>query len=172
MYGIPFLSFTNFLISGFHIICMTRPKNKIYDTIYLKIIDQLIQKIRRFLFETYKNIQCLNIFLMSTSYTSGFSSSTIANSFIPVQFSKHTTTPPLSSIKRMTFKAVHQMEIRLQGSLVFSLFFPSVYSFQFLSVAALILIFRPSVLMSKPLPYTVLITSNPLTGAGSFAITY
>ena len=28
----------------------------------------------------------------------GFSSSTIANGFIPVQFSKHTTTPPLSSI--------------------------------------------------------------------------
>ena len=39
-------------------------------------------------------------------------------------------------------------------------------------VTALILSSRPSVLMSKPLPYTVLITSNPLTGAGSFAITY
>ena len=112
-------------------------------------------------------------FLASASYTSGFSSSTIANGFIPVQFSKHTTTPPLSSIARMTFKAAPpdgDPVTRILG--FFPIFFPSVYSFSILSVTALILSSRPSVLMSKPLPYTVLITSNPLTGAGSFAITY
>ena len=125
---------------------MTCLKNKVHDTIYLKIIDQLIKRSKRFLFGDIQEHPMFKYFLASIIYIwilfiyhcNGFS--TVFKTYDNL---------PLSSIARMTNAAPPDGDpvIRILG--FFPHIFPSVFFFQFYLL--LILSSRPSVLMSKPL---------------------